>query len=145
MAIEHLYQDIILDHNRCPHNRKRLPGATHSARGQDASCGDDLLFELRVADGRVLEAAFSGDACAVTQASASLLTQWLPGRAVDEVGLGLKYFRTLLDEPDLPGNEMLGAIGQLQPVGRFPARRRNALLPWRTAVKALTRGDGSAG
>jgi len=136
MTIETLYQDIILDHNRCPRNRKRLAGATHAARGQDASCGDDLLFELKVRDGRIVEAAFSGEACAVTQASASLLTLWLPGRCADEVRQGLDQFRALLHAPDDPPDPMLGPFSELAPVGRFPARRRNALLPWTTAVKA---------
>ena len=137
MTIETLYQDTILDHNRCPHNRKRLNGATHTARGHDASCGDDLLFELKVKDGRIVEAAFSGEACAVTQASASLLTLWLPGRDADEVRQGLDRFRALLHTPDEPPDPMLGAFADLAPVGHFPARRRNALLPWTTAVRAL--------
>lgn len=143
MAIEKLYQDIVLDHNRWPRNFKRLPGATHSARGQDASCGDDLLIELEVVDRQVRQAAFSGDACAVTQAAASMLTVWLTGRPVDEVRAGLDRFRTLLENPAAPRDVLLGELNQLQPVGAFPARRRNALLPWRTVVKALAGDAGT--
>lgn len=137
MSIQQLYRDIVLEHNRWPRNFKRLACATHSARGQDASCGDDLLIELRVIDDTVHEAAFSGDACAVTQASASLLTVWLRGRSPEQVRSGLVRFTALLQDPASPPDAMLGDLNELQPVGAFPARRRNALLPFRTAVKAL--------
>ncbi len=137
MSIEQLYRDIILEHNRRPRNFRRLAEPTHSARGQDASCGDDLLMELRVVDDRVQEAAFSGAACAVTQAAASLLTSWLCGRPLAEVGTGLERFTALLDDPASGPDALLGALNELQPVGAFPARRRNALLPWRTVLKAL--------
>ncbi|TVS12695.1 MAG: SUF system NifU family Fe-S cluster assembly protein [Wenzhouxiangella sp.] len=137
MALAKLYQGIILEHNRQPRNRKRLASATHRARGHDASCGDDLLIELAVIDGRVREAAFSGQACAVTQAAASMLTEWLQGRPVDEVGSGLERFRVLLENPAAEPDEELGELNQLRPVGAFPARRRNALLPWKTALRAL--------
>lgn len=141
MSIDQLYQGILLDHNRQPRNFKRLDGVTHSARGQDASCGDDLLMELEVRAGTIVQAAFSGEACAVTKASASMLTEWLIGRSVTDVADGLLSFRALLetqqqqtlDEPD----SILGELVLLQPVGAFPARRRNALLPWRTVLKAL--------
>lgn len=137
MSIQQLYRDLILEHNRWPRNFRRLADATHSARGQDASCGDDLLIELKLVDDRVHEAAFSGDACAVTQAAASLLTLWLRGRSPAEIRDGLDRFTRLLENPEGPPDEGLGELNQLQAVGAFPARRRNALLPWRTAVKAL--------
>ncbi|MGY6553994.1 MAG: iron-sulfur cluster assembly scaffold protein [Wenzhouxiangella sp.] len=137
MAIEQLYRDIVLEHNRWPRNFKRLEQATHSARGQDASCGDDLLIELKLVDDTVHEAAFSGDACAVTQAAASLLTLWLRERSPAEVRSGLARFTALLLDPQAPRDPVLGDLNELQPVGAFPARRRNALLPFRTAVKAL--------
>lgn len=137
MSIQQLYREIVLEHNRWPRNFRRLAGPTHSARGQDASCGDDLLIELKIIDGTVHEAAFSGDACAVTQAAASLLTVWLGGRSTDQVRDGLQRFTALLHNPDASPDGLLGDLNELQPVGAFPARRRNALLPWRTAVKAL--------
>lgn len=137
MALDKLYQQVILDHNRDPHNFGRLPGATHSAPGHDALCGDDILIELMVADGRIEQAAFSGEACAVTKASASMLTDWLEGRALDEIGPALKTFEGILSHPDAPTAEELGEINELRAVSKFPARVRNALLPWRTAIRAL--------
>jgi nitrogen fixation NifU-like protein len=136
MALDKLYQQVILDHNRSPHHYGRLEGATHSARGQDALCGDDILVELRVADGKIQEAAFSGEACAITTASASMLMDWLVGRTEEEVAAGYKRFSQLLANPDHPDARELGDINHLRTVSGFPARVRNALLPWRTTLKA---------
>ncbi|NBD95244.1 MAG: SUF system NifU family Fe-S cluster assembly protein [Gammaproteobacteria bacterium] len=137
MALDKLYQQVILDHNRSPHHHGRLEGATHSARGQDALCGDDILVELRVADGTIREAAFSGEACAITTASASMLMDWLVGRGVGEIESQCADFERLLADAALPDDPDLGDINHLRAVSGFPARVRNALLPWRTALDAL--------
>ncbi len=139
MALDKLYQQVILDHNRSPRHYGRLEGATHSARGHDALCGDDILVELRVADGKIQEAAFSGEACAITTASASMLMDWLVGRSRSEVALEHAHFAQLLDDPELPDRPELGAINHLRAVSGFPARVRNTLLPWRATLQALER------
>lgn len=137
MALDKLYQQIILDHNRAPRHYGRLDGATHSARGLDALCGDDILVEIRLKDGRIEEAAFSGEACAITTASASMLMDWLMGHTAEELELEIGRFSELLDQPDLPDRPELAEINHLRAVSGFPARVRNALLPWRTAQSAL--------
>lgn len=137
MALDQLYQKLILDHNRSPRHRGRLAAATHSARGQDALCGDDILIELRLARGVIEQVAFSGEACAITMASASMLMEWLPGHSADEVAAAGQRFAELLDDPAQPDDEALGEINALRSVSNFPARKRNALLPWRTAARAL--------
>ncbi|RFF31216.1 Fe-S cluster assembly sulfur transfer protein SufU [Wenzhouxiangella sediminis] len=139
MALDKLYQQVILDHNRSPHHYGRLEGATHSARGQDALCGDDILVELRVAGGTIEEAAFSGEACAITTASASMLMDWLPGKSARDIEFGCSRFERLLGDSSLPDDLDLGDINHLRAVSGFPARVRNALLPWRTALAALER------
>lgn len=144
MALEKLYQQVILDHNRAPHHYGRLEGATHSARGQDALCGDDILVELRLVDSRVDEAAFSGEACVITTASASMLMDWLEGRARAEIRAAYEHFSRLLDEPESPDAPELGGFNHLRAVSGFPARVRNALLPWRTALSALAGGESTA-
>lgn len=137
MALDQLYQRIILEHNRAPRRRGRLEAATHQARGRDALCGDDILVELRVIEGRIEEAAFSGEACAITTASASMLTDWLPGRTPGDVVAGYHRFSALLADPQRPDEPDLGDINHLRAVSGFPARVRNALLPWRSALDAL--------
>lgn len=137
MPLSRLYQTQLLEHNRKPHNRRELPDATHSARGTDALCGDDLAIWLRV-EGEVIDAAgWSGEACAVTTASASMLTDWLPGRTRRDVEIAAARFDALLSDPDAPDDPELGDLNVLRAVGGFPSRRRNAQLPWKTALRAL--------
>jgi len=137
MALHQLYQQLILEHNRSPRNFGPLAGATHSARGFDALCGDDLLFELRVENGIIRAAAFSGEACAVTKACASMLTEWLPGRKRADVESGLKAFSAVLTGVDMKSDETLGHFSELSALSDFPARQRNARLPWRCVLEAL--------
>lgn len=137
MALARLYQQVILDHNRSPRHFGRLAEATHCARGRDGLCGDDIVVELRVHGGRIEQAAFSGQACAITTASASMLMEWLHGKGRDEIERAGERFARLLDEPQLADDPGLGQINQLRAVSGFPARVRNALLPWRTAASAL--------
>jgi len=138
MALDELYQQVVLDHNRSPRHRQRLDAVTHQARGRDALCGDDILVELEVEDGLVKTAGFSGEACAITTASASMLMSWLAGRRVEEVEAGYGLFRNLLEDADLPDAVELGPMNHLRAVAAYPARVRNALLPWRTALRALS-------
>lgn len=140
MSLNQLYQQSLLAHNRAPRHRHPLDGATHRAHGLDALCGDDLWVWLKIRDGRCIEASWSGEACVVTTAAASMLTDWLPGRSRTELEQAWQAFQQLLDAPDSPVTVDLGELAQLAPVGGFPARRRNALLPWRTAIDAWDHG-----
>ncbi len=137
MALDKLYHQLVLDHNRAPHNFGSLPGATHAARGRDALCGDDILVELIVDGDRVERAAFSGEACAITTASASMLTEWLIGRSVSEFEYAFEQFEQVMTNPDEPPCPELGEINELSAVSAFPARVRNALLPWKSVSRAL--------
>jgi nitrogen fixation NifU-like protein len=141
MALARLYQRVILDHNRTPRYFGRLAEATHLARGVDGLCGDDILVELRIVRDRIEAAMFSGSACAVSTASASMLMDWLQGRPRDEVLAAAVRFESLLADRCLADDSDLGEINCLRAVSEFPARVRNALLPWKTVVKALAAGD----
>lgn len=137
MSLDQLYQSKILEHNRAPHNHFEMLDATHSARGLDALCGDDIRVWIRIDDDRVAAASWSGDACAITTASASMLSRWLTGRRIEEIGPAFELFEELLEGQDSPDAPLLGEINALRAVGRFPSRRRNALLPWNAALDAL--------
>jgi len=137
MSLDQLYQSKILEHNRAPHNHFEMSDATHFARGLDALCGDDIQVWLRVEDGRIAAASWSGEACAITTASASMLTGWLMDRRVEEIGPSFELFVELLEDHERPDAPALGEINALRGVGRFPSRRRNALLPWNAALDAL--------
>jgi len=140
MALSQLYQARILEHNRAPRNHLELSDATHSARGLDALCGDDLRVWLKIRDGTVEQASWSGEACAITTASASMLSDWLAGRNTDRIQPAYERFVDLLTNTDAEDDTELGEINVLRAVGRFPSRKRNALLPWETALDALKRG-----
>lgn len=137
MALDQLYQSTILEHNRAPNNHFAMSDATHSAHGLDALCGDDIQVWLRVENGHVAAASWSGEACAITTASASMLTSWLGGRRIEEFGRAFGLFRELLEGDDQPDVPALGELNTLRAVGRFPSRRRNAMLPWNAALEAL--------
>jgi len=136
MPLSELYQSALLAHNRHPRRHHELTGATHTARGTDALCGDDIRVWLRLEDGRVADASWSGEACAVTTAAASMLTEWLPGRTPGQLRAGHEQFARLLDDPEAPRVPDLGDLNLLRAVGGFPSRKRNALLPWHTALRA---------
>jgi len=141
MALSQLYQARILEHNRAPHNHFELPDATHSARGLDALCGDDLRIWLKVREGVVEQASWSGEACVVTTASASMLSDWLVGKSLDQVQAGFDSFAELLEAPEANNHMPLGQFNALKPVAKFPSRKRNAMLPWKTVLKALSEGQ----
>lgn len=144
MTLDQLYQQRILEHNKHPQRFGPLPAATHRGRGLDALCGDDLEVALIVEDGQVVDARFSGEACAVTKASASMLMSWLIGRSVTDVPTGYEAFQTLLANPKAPAAALLGELNDLQPVGAFPARRGNACLPWQATLEALAPALGKS-
>lgn len=137
MTLDALYQKLILAHNQCPHNFGELPGATHRGRAQDALCGDDLEIALFIQGSQVVKATFYGEACVVTKASASLLTDWLVGQEIASLPASFEAFQALLADPEHPKVPNLGALNELQPVGAFPARRGNACLPWIATLRAV--------
>lgn len=137
MTLDSLYQQKILEHNRAPRHRFEMADATHSARGMDALCGDDLRIWLKLHDGVVEQASWSGEACVITTASASMLSDWLVGKTPGEIRNGYARFADLLEQPERMDEPDLTAFNALKPVARFPSRVRNALLPWKTALEAL--------
>jgi nitrogen fixation NifU-like protein len=137
MALSELYQERLLAHNRAPNNRFELSDATHSARGTDALCGDDIGIWLKLEGDLIAAASWSGEACAVTTAAASMLTTWLPGRTQDELEAGFERFRALIADERAVDDPALGDLNVLRAVSSFPSRRRNALLPWETTLEAL--------
>lgn len=140
MALTELYQRAILAHNRAPKNRRSLDRCTHRARGLDALCGDDLVIELEVdEEGTIRDAAWTGEACVVTTASASMLTEWLRGQDLVAVRRAEVRFRTLLQDPSAKDAPDLNEFNLLRSISKFPSRVRNALLPWETTLEALQR------
>ena len=134
-----LYQQIILDHNRSPRNRGRLEDANRHAEGSNPLCGDKLALELRVDDDVITDVRFEGSGCAISQASASLMTSAVKGKSTAEAQELFRAFHAMVTAP--PGavvdKDSLGKLAALGGVRQFPARVKCANLSWHTLHAAL--------
>ncbi len=137
-----LYQELIMDHNKSPRNKGDLPGHNHAADGFNPLCGDAVRLELLVTDGVIEDVRFSGHGCAIDTASASMLTQAIKGKHVDDVRVLREAFLHLVlrDSDEAPAEDELGKLMVFEGVGAFPARVKCATLPWRTLEAALSGG-----
>ncbi len=132
-----LYQEVILDHNRRPRNFHALADASHTAEGYNPLCGDRLTLYLRLAGETIEEVAFEGAGCAISKASASMMTDALKGRSVAEAdALFERFHRMVTTPPDQPVEDM-GKLSSLAGVREFPVRVKCASLAWHTLKAAL--------
>ncbi|MBW8066292.1 Fe-S cluster assembly sulfur transfer protein SufU [Ferrovum sp.] len=134
-----LYQEVIFDHNRHPRNFGPLPGANRHADGFNALCGDKLSLNLKVEDGIIQEARFEGSGCAISTASASLMTEALKGRRETEVAELFEGFHHMVKGE--PYTVEMGKLAVLAGVSEFPARVKCATLAWHTLNAALHQAD----
>lgn len=135
--LRELYQDVILDHNRRPRNFGPLPAANHHAEGNNPLCGDQVSVLLDVTGGRVQGIAFQGVGCAISMASASLMTEALKGQTVEEAHRLFHVFHGLLTTGAGEGAPELGKLAVFTGVREFPMRVKCATLPWHTLLAAL--------
>ena len=140
-----LYQQVVLDHNRSPRNFREIPDANRTAEGTNPLCGDEITIYLRVEDDIVKDASFKGSGCAISQASASLMTSAVKGKTKDEAdGLFRAFHAMVTASPDAkPDTKKLGKLAALAGVRQFPARVKCANLPWHTLHEALIGEGGS--
>jgi nitrogen fixation NifU-like protein len=133
--VDELYQELVVDHGRRPRNRRPMPDATHACEGFNPICGDHFTLRLRVDDGVVAAATFEGEGCAISTASASLLTEAVRGRSAGEFELLFGDVLALATggRPDRP----LGKLEALSGVSAFPMRVKCATLAWHAARGAL--------
>jgi nitrogen fixation NifU-like protein len=137
--LRELYQEVVLDHSKSPRNFHALPEASADAEGYNPLCGDRLTVYLRVENGRIADASFQGSGCAISQASASLLTGAVHGKsAVDARELFREVHAMLTAAPGTPvDTAKLGKLAALAGVRQFPVRVKCASLPWHTLRAAL--------
>jgi len=131
-----LYQETILDHNKRPRNFKKLEDANRSADGYNPLCGDKVKVYLRVEDGRVQDLSFEGSGCAISKASASVMTESLKGKSVQEVESIFKRFRDLVMGKAGEADD-LGKLVVFSGVCEFPTRVKCATLAWHALQAAL--------
>ena len=142
-SVSELYQSVILDHNRAPRNYGRLAGDARTARGYNPLCGDEVTVWLRVEGDTVAEVTFEGQGCAISKASASLMTMAVKGRPVAEVtALAERFHELVTGKLDEAAQRALPARLQVfGNVAQFPVRVKCASMPWHTLKAALAGGD----
>jgi nitrogen fixation NifU-like protein len=143
--LEELYQEVILDHSRRPRNFGELPDASVKVHGDNPACGDEIHLAVKFdGDGGLEEIKFTGHGCAISQASASLMTTKLKGKSRADVERMLRAFHDLVtsEKNDAPKN--LGDLQVMRGVRKFPQRVKCAMLPWRAVEQALRQSEGEA-
>jgi nitrogen fixation NifU-like protein len=141
--LSELYQETILDHNKRPRNFGTLPDANREAKGHNPLCGDNVTVYLHIEGDVIQSISFQGSGCAISKASASMMTDELKGKTVGEAEALFQTFHTLVTsdrEPDLD-DEALGKLAVFGGVREYPARVKCASLAWHTLHSALASGD----
>ena len=144
--LRELYQEVILDHSRQPRNFRRPPGANREARGDNPLCGDKVTVFLTIEDGRVKDVGFEGRGCAISMASASLMTEVLKGKTLAEAAQLFKAFHAEVTGGETPATpealeEDLDRLAPLEGVKAYPARVKCATLAWHAFEAALRNGS----
>jgi len=140
--LDDLYQEVILDHNRNPRNFRALPDANRRAEGDNPLCGDHFTVFLKLDNGVIRDVAFQGAGCAISKASASLMTEQLKGKTAAEARHIFAQFQRMLSTGEAgQDEEAMGSLCALGGVHKFPMRVKCAILSWHTLLAAL---DGEA-
>ncbi len=138
--LKELYQQVILDHNKSPRNFRKMDNASSKAEGYNPLCGDHIDVYVLVEDGIVKDVSFNGEGCAISKASASVMTSMLKGKTKEEAEKLFSKFHDLVtgklgDDPEV---EDLGKLAVFAGVQEFPIRVKCASLAWHTLMSALT-------
>ena len=137
MELADLYRDVIVDHNRRPRNFGRLAGASHSAEGNNPLCGDKLHVFVEMKDDVIRDIRFDGSGCAISTASASLMSEAVKGRSRTDAAALFASVHRMLTRHDEPADPGLGKLAALAGVREFPMRVKCASLCWHTLNAAL--------
>ena len=134
-----LYQEMILGHSKSPHNRRAMPEASRTAQGFNPLCGDKVKLYVQLEGDRIADVSFEGSGCAISTASASLLTDALKGKTVAEADALFEKFHSLVTGRNSQGaaHEDLGKLEVFGGVAEFPMRVKCATLVWHTLRSAL--------
>lgn len=143
--LEELYQEVILDHSRRPRNFGELPDASVKVHGDNPACGDEIHLAVKFdGNGGLQDIKFTGHGCAISQASASLMTAKLKGKTRAEVETMLRAFHDLVTTEKSDGAKGLGDLQAMRGIRKFPQRVKCAMLPWRAVEQALRQNEGEA-
>ena len=135
-----LYQEVILDHNRRPRNFRTMDQASRTQEGYNPLCGDRLTVYVKLEGDRIADVAFQGSGCAISKASASLMTEALKGKTVTQARALFDEFHQMVTSPPETAAPDLGKLSVLSGVREYPTRIKCASLPWHT-LKAAVAGE----
>jgi nitrogen fixation NifU-like protein len=136
--LDNLYRQVIMDHYKKPRNRGILEDGSHTINMNNPTCGDRIELTFKVEDGKVIDAKFEGDGCSISMSSASMMTQAIKGKNVEEALKLSKIFSDMMQGKEYDDDIDLGDIEALQGVAKFPARIKCATLAWKAMEKGLT-------
>ena len=137
-----LYQEILLEHNSKPRNFRKLDEPSRTAEGFNPLCGDQITLYLKLADGVIEDVGFQGTGCAISRASASMMTQSIKGKSSAEADGIFEAFHQMITDPDAGIDyEALGDLETLAGVNEYPTRIKCAILAWHTMRSALADDD----
>ena len=144
-SLRELYQEVILDHSRRPRNFGEMPDAAVRVHGDNPACGDEIHLAVKFdAGGGLEDIKFTGRGCAISQASASLMTMKLKGKSRKEAVEMLHVFHDLVTNDASDASKTLGDLRVMKGVRNFPQRVKCAMLPWRAVEQAFEQGAGEA-
>ncbi len=137
------YKEIVLDHNMHPVHKQKMEHPDLVLEGINPSCGDDLILQLKVKDGKVIDGAYTGDGCAISQASADMMLDLIIGKTVEEARHDAALFMRMIKGKVTEGElDELEESASLQDVSHMPARVKCAVLGWRTMDEMLAKEEG---
>jgi nitrogen fixation NifU-like protein len=134
--LQELYQQVILDHSRTPRNFLKLDGANRIAEGHNPLCGDRVTVYLRLENEVIRDVSFQGEGCAISKASASMMTELLKGKTKAEAQKIFHRFHDMVTT-GTPNIDELGKLGVFAGVNKFPTRVKCAILPWHAIAATL--------
>lgn len=135
--LDHLYQEVILDHNKRPRNYKTIDQATQYSHGFNTLCGDDYYLYLTTKDGKIEDIGFQGKGCAISKASSSMMTTLVKGKSLEEAQTLKNDFLGFMIKDEKEAKSKIGRLSIFEGVKEFPVRVKCATLIWRTLEDAL--------
>ena len=143
MALDDIYKEVILDHYKNPRNKREMPEAELSCSRNNPLCGDEITVFVHADGDAVREVSFLGQGCSISQSSASMMTEAVTGRSVEDAQDLIRQFRAMMSGDLDPSEDEFGDLVALKGVVKYPIRIKCAVLAWDVLQEALT-GEGAA-
>lgn len=144
MALDEIYKEVILDHYKNPRNKREMPGASLTCSRNNPLCGDEITVFVRAEGEKVHEVSFLGQGCSISQSSASMMTEAVSGKPLEDVRRLIHDFRAMMSGDLDPTEEEFGDLVALKGVVKYPIRIKCAVLAWDVLQGALEGGAGQA-